>query len=227
LAPERRLIFSFGRRRGRRIRAGRQALIGATEPASLDPVTLFEQRPCAVWLEIGFGGGEHLAWQAAARPEVGFIGAEPYINGIASLSAKLEAERLINVRIFPDDGRLFLPGLRPASIGGAFVLFPDPWPKTRHHKRRLIQADFVQELARILVDGAELRIATDDRPYLVEILAVMTASPAFRWRARRAQDWRQRPDDWPATRYERKALAAGRDAAYLSFERLHRAKESV
>ena len=188
---------------------------------------MFDPRPEQVWLEIGFGGGEHLAAQALANPTIGLIGAEPYINGVASLSARLDTTRLNNVRIFPDDGRLFLPGLRDASISRVFVLFPDPWPKTRHHKRRLLGPAFVAELARLMADDSELRVATDDRPYLVEILSVLTQSKAFAWLAQGPGDWRERPADWPPTRYEQKALEAGRAATYLRFKRLRRRGESV
>jgi tRNA (guanine-N7-)-methyltransferase len=229
LAPERRLILSFGRRRGRRLRAGRTALVAdilpryalaAPEGAMIEPSSLFAEVKEALWLEIGFGAGEHLAWQAAHHPRVGFIGCEPYLNGVAALTARLDAGAIGNVRIYPDDARPLVAALPDASIGRAFVLFADPWPKTRHHKRRLIQPGFVAALARVMAPGAELRLATDDRPYLLVMLEVMTASPDFAWLARGPADWRTRPEDWPPTRYEAKAKGEGRVCTYLRFKRL-------
>ncbi len=220
-----RLIHTFGRRRGRRLRSGQQALLtdllprtAVTSPPPA-PADLFSPPPREVWLEIGFGGGEHLAAQAASHPQVGFIGCEPFVNGVVALLAQVKAQALGNVRIWQGDARALLAGLPAASIGRAFILFPDPWPKARHHKRRLVTAGFLDGLARILVHGAELRLATDDRDYLVWMLERLTAHPAFAWTARGPGDWRRRPADWPATRYEAKALAAGRQPAYLRFAR--------
>ena len=217
-----------GRRQGRRLRKGQQSLVETllprlrlTVPAAtrLDPPALFEATPREVWLEIGFGGGEHLAWQAARHPDVGFLGAEFFINGIASLLSRIEARRLGNIRIHQGDGRTLLAALPDAAIGRAFVLFPDPWRKARHHKRRLIQAETLDALARVLRDGAELRLASDHPGYLSWMLERATGHPAFAWTARGPGDWRRRPDDWPATRYEEKALSAGRRSAFLRFLR--------
>ncbi len=226
-SPPDRLIHSYGRRRGRPLRAGRAELVDdllprhtVAAPAAgeiLDPASLFPHRPEAVWLEIGFGGGEHLAAQAEAHRGIGFIGAEPYINGVAGLLARIRSAGLDNIRLWPNDIRLLLPAFPAASLGRVFVLFPDPWPKARHHKRRLIARPFLDELARVLAPGGELRLATDDPDYLTWMLAQVTAHPAFRWLARRADDWRVRPADWPATRYEGKALAQGRKSTYLRF----------
>jgi tRNA (guanine-N7-)-methyltransferase len=220
-----RLIHTFGRRRGRRLRAGQQALLAdllprvavATPPAV--PATLFAPVPREVWLEIGFGGGEHLAAQAAANPAVGFIGCEPFVNGVVALLVRIKAQNLGNVRIWQGDARALLAGLPEGSIGRGFILFPDPWPKARHRKRRLVTTEFLDGLARILTAGAELRLATDDRDYLAWMLERLTAHPAFAWTARGPGDWRRRTADWPATRYEAKALAAGRQPAYLRFVR--------
>ena len=221
-----------GRRRGRRLRSGRQSLletllprltIGPLPPAGqLDPHRLFDIDVDDVWLEIGFGGGEHLAAQAAANPLVGFLGAEPYINGIASLLNAIAARGLANIRLWPDEGEMLLEALGAGTIGRAFVLFSDPWPKVRHHKRRFIGAATVDAFARILKNGAELRIATDDAGYLSWILDHVLAQAAFEWTAQTPADWRIRPDDWPATRYEAKALAAGRPAYFLRFRRRFR-----
>ena len=219
-----------GRRHGRRLRAGRAqalaerlpalAVAGLPAPGTLDPRTLFPRAFDAVWLEIGFGGGEHLIAQAKANPTIAFLGAEPFVNGIASLMAEAPAIGLDRLRVWPEDGADLLAALSPASIGRAFVLFADPWPKTRHHKRRFVSADNVAQLARVLAPGAELRLATDDVGYLSWMLERLLAHPQFQWRARRPDHWRNRPPDWPATRYESKARAAGRPAYYLSFERV-------
>ena len=221
-----RLIHTFGRRRGRRLRTGQQALLTDLLPQvaikAPETAALFTP-PREVWLEIGFGGGEHLAAQAASHLGIGFIGCEPFVNGVVSLLAQVKAQALGNVRIWQGDARALLAGLPDGSIARAFILFPDPWPKARHHKRRLITASFLDELARILRSGAELRLATDDGDYLAWMLERLTAHRAFAWTARGPGDWRDRPADWPATRYEAKALAAGRRPAYLRFVRTNSA----
>ena len=223
--PQRRL---YGRRRGRPLRPGQrqqqetllpQLAIALPQQGLLDPAALFPQPPPAVWLEIGFGGGEHLAAQAESRPEIGFIGCEVYENGVARLVGEVARRGLGNIRILADDARLLLDRLKPASIGRAFILFPDPWPKQRHHKRRLVAPATLDRLAAILEPGAELRLATDDPDYLVSMLEVLTDHPDFVWLARRPADWRERPPDWPPTRYEEKARAAGRVPAFLRFVR--------
>ncbi len=177
---------------------------------------------CPVWLEIGFGGGEHLAWQAERHPDVGFIGAEPYINGVAALLAAVDQAELVNVRIVADDIRPVLDRMAVGMLDRIFILFPDPWPKTRHLKRRLVDAGLIAKLADLLADGAELRLATDDMSYARQMLGVTTANPDFCWKARRPGDWRRRPSDWPQTRYEAKAVGAGRSPVYLIFERRRR-----
>jgi tRNA (guanine-N7-)-methyltransferase len=171
----------------------------------------------AVWLEIGFGAGEHLAEQAERHPEIGFIGSEVFEDGIVRLLGEIARRGLGNVRLFIDDARLLLDTLPAASIGRVFVLFPDPWPKRRHHKRRLIAPATLDLLAAVTEDRAELRLATDDRGYLAWMLEHLTAHPDFHWLARRPADWRERPPDWPPTRYEEKARAAGRRPAFLRF----------
>ncbi len=225
MKSERRLIHSYGRRRGRPLRSSRAALIAemlpqlalapSTAPA-VNPADLFPSAPEEVWLEIGFGGGEHLAAQAEAHRNVGFIGAEPYVNGIAGLLARIREAGLTNVRLWPDDIRLLLPAFAAGSCRRAFILFPDPWPKARHHKRRLVAASLLDELARVLAPGAELRIATDDPDYQDWIREKMTAHPAFE----QVAESRERPADWPATRYEAKALQAGRRPVYWRYRRV-------
>jgi len=185
----------------------------------LDPHTLFDPPPRDIWLEIGFGGGEHLAEQAERHPDIGFIGCEVFENGIVKLLGEIDRRRLANIRIHPSDARPLLAVLPPLSIARVFVLFPDPWPKARHHKRRLIAPPTLDRLAGIMSDGAELRLATDDPSYLAWMLEHATGHPAFSWSARRPADWRARPADWPATRYEEKARRAGRVPFFLRFVR--------
>ena len=172
-----------------------------------------------MWFESGFGGGEHLAAQAEAHPQIGFIGAEPFVNGQASLAAAVEARGLANVRIWPEDGAALLDALADRSIGRTFLLFPDPWPKTRHHKRRFVTAATVAQFARVLQDGAELRMATDDHDYAAWMLFHVLADPAFAWTARGPGDWWARTPDWPGTRYEAKALEAAKRPIFLRFFR--------
>ena len=220
-----------GRRRGRRLRGGRARLLAERLPGceirlddvaeDFDPAGLFAAPPRETWLEIGFGAGEHLAWQVTSAPDVGFIGCEPWVNGVASLLPRLEQGELARVRILADDARPLLPRLRAASIARIFVLFPDPWPKRRHAARRVVQHHSVAQFARLLRPGGELRLATDDGGYLRWMLEHMDASPQFEWLARRACDWRERPADWPETRYEAKARAAGRQPVFLRYRRRH------
>ncbi len=223
--PPRRI---YGRRRGRPLRPGQRQLhetllpqftVTLPETGPLDPGSLFAPRLPEVWLEIGFGAGEHLAAQAQAHPATGFIGCEVFENGVARLVAEIARHGLANVRIFPDDARLLLDALAPGSLGRVFILFPDPWPKQRHHKRRLVSTATLDRLALLMRPGAELQLATDDRDYLGWMLEHATSHPAFTWLARRPADWRERPADWPTTRYEKKARAAGRTPAFLRFER--------
>jgi tRNA (guanine-N7-)-methyltransferase len=221
--PDRRI---YGRRRGRKLRAGRKQLcnellpqlaFALSEPGLLDPAVLFPTSPTAVWIEIGFGAGEHLAWQAAEHPDIGFIGCEVFENGIARLVGEIARRGLANIRIFADDARLLLDRLMPGSVGRVFILFPDPWPKERHHKRRIVAPATLDRLGAIMSPGAELRLATDDPGYCDWMLERLTAHPDFVWEKRAAADRRRRPTDWPATRYELKARAAGRTPSFLRF----------
>lgn len=189
------------------------------EDGLLDPASLFPAPPREIWLEIGFGGGEHLAAQAESHPGIGFVGCEVFENGIAKLLREIDRRGLANVRLYPNDARPLLAALTPRSVGRVFILFPDPWPKARHHKRRLVAPATLDRLAEIMTDGAELRLATDDPGYLSWMLEHATNHPAFSWTARRPADWRERPEDWPATRYERKARKVDRTPAFLRFIR--------
>src|SRR5215469_6071453 len=202
----------YGRRRGRKLRAGRRALMDTLLPrlcvvlplaGRLDPATLVPHAK-DLWLEIGFGAGEHLAAQAHTHPDVAVLGAEVFENGIAKLLAAIDRDGLANVRLFVDDARLLLACLPDRSLGRAFILFPDPWPKERHKKRRIVASETLDQLARILRPGAELRLATDDADYADWIEAALGAHPAFIALSRAEGAWPGRPADWPATRYEEK-----------------------
>ncbi len=226
-APARRRIL-YGRRRGRALRPGRRALletllprlsVALPEAGPLDPAALFDPRPRAVWLEVGFGAGEHLLAQARANPDVGLIGCEPYINGVARLLSEIADDPPANLRLFADDARPLIEALAEASVERVFVLFPDPWPKTRHHKRRFVSTPMLDQCARILVDGGELRLATDHAEYARWMLDHLARHPAFAWTARGPRDWRARPADWPETRYEAKARAQGARPVFLRYRR--------
>ncbi len=222
----------YGRRKGKKLRPGQQELLQDALPRlsiatpqegdRFDPREIFPDKK-DIWLEIGFGAGEHLIWQAQQNPEIGLIGCEPFINGLARGLGAAVREQLSNIRFLEDDARLLLRALPPQSIGRAFILFPDPWPKSRHHKRRLVATPTLDLLAAALKDGAELRLATDDASYLPWMVEHATRHPAFAWLAERPGDWRSRPEDWPPTRYEQKALTAGRQPAYLRLVRVPRA----
>jgi tRNA (guanine-N7-)-methyltransferase len=222
----------YGRRRGRPLRPGQQELFARKLPelrfaipahGTLDPRTLFPRPVEAIWIEMGFGGGEHLAAQAAANPAIGMIGAEIYENGVAKLVAETERKQLGNIRIVMDDARRLVAVLPERSITRAFILFPDPWPKERHKKRRIVSPAMLDALARVMIDGAELRLATDIMDYARAMLECACDHRDFRWLAQSAGDWRARPADWPATRYEQKAILAGRAPLYLGFARRQRA----
>jgi tRNA G46 methylase TrmB len=268
----------YGRRKGPKLSAQQIRLLETLLPqlrlnlqSDCDPRAYFSATVCDVWLEIGFGAGEHLLRQAEHHPEIGLIGAEPYVSGVAKLLSKMvggppsvslrsippsvyAASQLRrtgawthrslgvggpqageenddgawplsspacgggageaggggefpgNIRIHNGDARDIIDALPDGSLARVFILFPDPWPKTRHHKRRFIQTTMLDALARLMRPGAELRFASDDADYVTWTLERMMAHPAFEWRATRASDWTCRPDDWPQTRYEAKAL---------------------
>ena len=143
-------------------------------------------------------------WQAQNNEDVGFIGAEPFLNGVASLLSKIKEKNINNIRIFPDTVSQILHSLPSQSINKVFVLFPDPWPKSRHQKRRLINIETLDIFARIMTDDAELRLATDDAEYASWMLRLGLSHKSFEWTALRPDDWRIRPSDWPLTRYEEK-----------------------
>ncbi len=222
----------YGRRQGRRLRPALKALLGELLPqvaialpqdgGILDPTTLFDVPRAGYALEIGFGAGEHLAWQAERHPDIGFLGAEYFVNGVAGLLRRIQDRGLDNIRIYHGDARDLLDALPGRSLDRAYILFPDPWPKTRHRKRRIVQDRTLARLAQAMNDGAELRLATDDMDYLRWMLEHLLRSPDFEWLSRGPRDWRLRPEDWPQTRYEHKAVNQGRRPLYLRFRRRSR-----
>jgi tRNA (guanine-N7-)-methyltransferase len=217
----------YGRRKGPKLSAHQAGLLEALLPRlsltlqeGANPKIYFPAAQLRdVWLEVGFGGGEHLAAQADRNTDIGIIGAEPYVAGTAKLLAKIVERDLQNVRLYQSDARDIIAALPDASLGRIFALFPDPWPKARHHKRRLISVEMLDQFARVMRRGAELRFATDDRGYLIWALERLIHHSAFRWLAEASTGWRTRPEDWPETRYEAKALRSGRSCTYLRFER--------
>ena len=182
----------------------------------LDLEGLFGGRP--VWLEVGFGGGEHMVHQAAANPDVGIIGAEPYINGVAMLLGKIRRAGVENLAVHPGDARDLMDVLPDNSISRAFLLYPDPWPKARHHRRRFVTQEHLVPLARVLKPGAIFRVATDIPDYVRQTLEEVPRA-GFEWLAERPSDWRAPWGDWISTRYEQKALREGRVPHYLTFRR--------
>jgi tRNA (guanine-N7-)-methyltransferase len=217
---------SFGRRKGHKLSPRQNRLFDEllprlqpdlTRPPPEPLTALFAASVDEVWLEIGFGAGEHLIWQARANRQAGLIGCEPYINGVAKVLAAVEENGLGNVAVHPDDALALLDWLPDASIARAFVLFPDPWPKRRHRKRRFLRADNIAALARVMRRGAEVRFATDIGDYARTALIAFMRNGSFAWTARTPRDWRERPADWPQTRYEAKARAAGRRCYYFRF----------
>lgn len=219
----------YGRRTGKPLRPGRQRLIDEVLPAlradpdaftSLD--ALFGEQKRAYWLEIGFGGGEHLAHMAATNPDVGIIGCEPFVNGVASLLSYVTDDNLTNVRIWDDDARDLLAVLPDNTFEKLFLLHPDPWPKARHNKRRFINPDNLATISRLLVDGGAFRFAHDHMDYIRWTLAHTNAFPDLVWTAQGPADWRERPADAIETRYEAKARRKGEAIVFLNFMRADR-----
>ena len=222
----------FGRRKGHKLRPHHSALIDTLLPQLAlrldmpapatpgDVAILYPGQVDAVRLEIGFGGGEHLAAEALANPGAGFIGCEPFVNGMAKILAVIEAGAIANVRLHAGDALELLAWLPPASLERIDLLYPDPWPKRRHWKRRFVQDATVAMMARVLQRGGVFRFATDIADYAAWTLERLARSPAFAWTAERAADWR---DPWPGyrpTRYEAKARREGRRPCYLAFRRV-------
>jgi tRNA (guanine-N7-)-methyltransferase len=215
----------YGRRQGHKLRVGQQALveellpqIAVPEDGALDAQVLFgDDRP--IELEIGFGRGEHLAGQAKMRPDHGFIGCEPFLDGVVGLLLHVEEEKLDNVRVHMNDALQVLDRLPDASLARAYLLHPDPWPKTRHAKRRFMNKGPIDLLASKLKPGAEFRFGTDHPIYCRWAMMVMGQSPHFEWLAEHPKDFLVRPDDWPETRYEAKARRIGHEVWYFRYKR--------
>ncbi|WP_084327382.1 tRNA (guanine(46)-N(7))-methyltransferase TrmB [Salinarimonas rosea] len=222
----------FGRRKGKRLRPGQEARLGTLLPERLlpdprahpeafaDPAALFPHAPERIVLEIGFGGGEHLAHRAREDRAAGFIGVEPFVNGMAKMLAAIDEDDLANVRLFDQDAALLLPALPDASLDAVYLLYPDPWPKRRTRKRRFVSPRTLAEIARLLKPGGIFRFASDIDDYVGWTLVRAAAEPRLAWTARRADDWRTPYPGWPGTRYEAKAIREGRVPSYLTFERV-------
>lgn len=181
------------------------------------PAALFATPPAQLMLEIGFGGGEHLAAMAKAHPETGYFGVEPFLNGVAKLLAAIEADGLTNIRALRGDARNVLAALPDASLDRVYLLYPDPWPKRRQRKRRIVDDAFLAEVARVLKPCCELRFATDIDDYAGWTLARIAQQDKLVWLAQTADDWRQPWPEWHRTRYEEKALREGRVPGYFRF----------
>lgn len=222
----------YGRFKGKGLRKSQESWL-ETDLAALSPGAVsWEDNPSRdpldlnavfaareIWLEVGFGGGEHMVHQALSNPDIGFIGCEPYINGVAMLLGKIRNANATNIRVYPGDARDMFDVLPEASIACAFLLYPDPWPKKRHHRRRFVTQEHLAPLARALKPGAIFRVATDIPDYVRQTLQEVPRA-GFEWLAEGPEDWRSPWGDWISTRYEQKALREGRVPHYLTFRRL-------
>ena len=218
----------FGRRKGKTLRpAQREAIerllpvllldVGVPPPAQLE--TLFPDPVGEIRLEIGFGGGEHLLHAARSAPQAGFIGVEPFENGMAKVLAAIQREDIRNIRLFDRDAVLLLDWLPPGALARIDLLFPDPWPKTRHRKRRFVTAANLERIVRVLRPDGAFRFASDVDAYVKWTLREVAGNPHLVWTADTVQACREPWADWPGTRYEEKARAEGRRATYLTFRR--------
>jgi tRNA (guanine-N7-)-methyltransferase len=222
---EHKLTRSFGRRKARKLRAqshnAYEEILPLLQINSVD--NPFNKAYPEVWLEIGFGGGEHMIERLAQNSSIAMIGSEPFINGVAKLLTTLSPEDYERVRIWHDDVRFLLEKIPLPFFDRTFILFPDPWPKKRHHKKRLITKDFMNQLLPTLKEGALLHIASDDISYVEQIQDVLSNHPHFQLRegppSYDPETWTSRPKEWPQTRYEQKALQQGKKCAYMLFQK--------
>jgi tRNA (guanine-N7-)-methyltransferase len=224
-APQNKRIL-YGRRQGHKLHPRQQQLVEARLPelqpdltAPQAPADWFDSPKTGYHLEVGFGGGEHVAARAKAAPDIGFIACEPFINGVAKLLIEIDENALHNIAVHNDDARDVMAALPDACLAQAYLLYPDPWPKKRHHKRRFISAENLDQLFRILKPGAGFLVASDIADYLNWTLIHMRAHGGFDWQAKTAADWQATPEGWPGTRYEAKAIREGRVPGYLRFTR--------
>ena len=216
----------YGRRQGHKLRAGQATLVDELLPRVSIPLTgpltaetLFrDARPLE--LEIGCGAGEHLAAPAAARADTGFIGCEPFLNGVVGALGHIEEQALANIRLHMGDALDILERLPDASLSRVYLLHPDPWPKARHAKRRMVNSGPLDLIAAKLAPGAEFRLGTDDPTYCRWAMMVMNTRRDFAWTARAPDDFLTRPADWPETRYERKARRHGHEVWYFTYRRV-------
>ncbi len=218
----------FGRRKGHPLRTRQAALfdtllpslsLDLSKPAPHDLRMLFAQPRCEVRLESGFGGGEHLIAEAERNPDVGYIGIEPFVNGMAKALAAIDERKLVNVRLHHGDATDVLAWLPDASLARFDLLYADPWPKRRHWKRRFVQDGSIIQIGRILQPGCEFRFASDIPDYVTWTLVRMLRAPQFDWTAEQADDWRKPWPQFGGTRYEAKAIREDRVPCYLTFVR--------
>lgn len=217
----------YGRRKGKKLRLHQAELVASSLPnlsvdassAIGDPAAMFATRPAIVRIEIGFGGSEHLVHEAARHPEIGYIGCEPFVNGVAKLLVQIEERRLSNIRAHHGDAREVLVRLSERSIDRVDVLYPDPWPKWRQRKRRFLSSKNIAEIGRVLKTGGIMRFATDIDDYAGWVLARMIKNSDWRWEEGQpgARNWTDPWAEWPGTRYEAKAFREGRKPVYLTF----------
>jgi len=218
----------FGRRKGHKLRAHQAGLVDQMLPQlaidiAVPPpenlTALFAAPTDSVRIEIGFGGGEHLLAESRAHPSAGFIGCEPYLNGLAKILARLEAEPVENLRLFAGDAAELLAWLPAASLERIDLIHPDPWPKRRHWKRRFVQHATIAAAARVLKAGGEFRFVSDIDDYAAWTLDLFRRSADFAWTAERADDWRKPWAGFTHTRYGAKAVREGRAVTYLIFRK--------
>ncbi len=221
----------FGRRQGRALTEQRQDALNNVLPKiniskeklksdqTSNPADFFDKEYKKYWLEIGFGYGEHMKGLMLRDKTTGYIGAEPFINGMSNFLSDIKDEDLSNIRVIMDDGMIIARSVTPRSLDGIYILNPDPWHKKRHHKRRIINQENLDIFAKILKSGSQL-IMTTDVPYLAEWMLTQTSNhPNFEWKAKSKHDWQEKPDNWITTRYETKGAKGAKKMVYLFFER--------
>lgn len=220
----------YGRRHTRSLSTARQAAFETLlqvlqipketlDRGNLVARDLFDRDFSSFWLEIGFGNGEHLKQEMEANPGMGFIGAEPFVNGMAAFLDSIEASPKENIRVYMDDAMTVVDALADGVLDGIYILNPDPWPKKRHWKRRIVQPEHVEKFVRVLKPGGKLIMTTDIDPLAEWMLTHAINNPALRWTADKPEDWQTPPPGWSPTKYERKGAAKGRRQTYLVFER--------